>query len=157
MVFGVCVLGVGALYLVPGVQPSPAQLSGARTARPTDSRGAQPVAYLSPVNADQPDPPSSDQPGPGSDDSTAGSADGLRATRAADRWQPDHSGRAGATAGRPADRSDEEAPSVVSELSFPTVTRERLTICWPAASDNVRVSAYRIWLNGYHVADTTSL
>ena len=45
----------------------------------------------------------------------------------------------------------------MSDLSFPAVTTDRLTVRWPAASDNVGVAAYRIWLNGYHVADTTNL
>jgi hypothetical protein len=31
---------------------------------------------------------------------------------------------------------------------------QRLTISWPAASDNVGVIGYRIWLNGFEVATT---
>ena len=43
----------------------------------------------------------------------------------------------------------------MAEIDASNVTTRRLTVSWPAASDNVGVIGYRIWLNGFEVATTT--
>ena len=42
----------------------------------------------------------------------------------------------------------------MAEIDASNVTTRRLTVSWPAASDNVGVIGYRIWLNGFEVATT---
>jgi hypothetical protein len=64
---------------------------------------------------------------------------------------------AGATAYPPGQSVDTVPPSVIREISFPEVRSDRLTIRWAAATDDVAVTAYRVWLDGFEVADTTGL
>jgi hypothetical protein len=42
----------------------------------------------------------------------------------------------------------------VADIEPSKVTRKQLTVNWPAATDNVGVVGYRIWLNGFEVATT---
>ena len=49
---------------------------------------------------------------------------------------------------------DSDPPQPVADIEASKVTARRLTISWPAASDNVGVIGYRIWLNGFEVATT---
>jgi hypothetical protein len=42
----------------------------------------------------------------------------------------------------------------VAEIDASQITTRKLTINWPAATDNVGVIGYRIWLNGFEVATT---
>ncbi len=49
---------------------------------------------------------------------------------------------------------DSDPPQPVADIEAAKVTARRLTISWPAASDNVGVIGYRIWLNGFEVATT---
>ena len=59
-----------------------------------------------------------------------------------------------ANAAEPKDSKDSEPPQPVADIEPSTVTTRRLTLRWPAASDNVGVIGYRIWLNGFEVATT---
>jgi hypothetical protein len=122
LVFGVCALGVTALYLVPGLDRASVAPDADRADRQaTDAQ--PPVAY----------------------DAHAQLASASRSIGASA-----HEVSAGSGV-------DQEPPSTVSDLTFPVVTSGRLTVRWPAANDNVGVATYRVWLNGYHVADTTNL
>jgi hypothetical protein len=47
---------------------------------------------------------------------------------------------------------DSDPPQPVADIEAAKVTARRLTISWPAASDNVGVIGYRIWLNGLEYA-----
>ena len=150
LVFGVCAAGVGCLYLVPGVARSPHQISSPRphdepTARPsstvvrdaaarTGSAGSRPSATAS-ASTTAPD--------------TASTQDAAAPTA------PRRPSSRGATPFDPADRADDEAPERVADVTSAAVTRDRLTLRWPAASDNVGVAEYRVLLNGYEVATTT--
>ncbi len=158
LVFGVCALGVGALYLVPDVSGTPGQRAGSRLADPVPEPAGRPVAYDGRTTMNRPGT-SSGQRAPVTGGGTELSSEQPQRA-GADRRTSTTPRRdsVGASANRSrADGPDEEPPSVVSELSFPTVTTDRLTVRWPAAADNVGVTEYRVWLNGYHVADTTTL
>jgi hypothetical protein len=49
---------------------------------------------------------------------------------------------------------DSEPPQPVSDIEPLKVTPKQLTINWSAATDNIGVIGYRIWLNGFEVATT---
>ena len=49
---------------------------------------------------------------------------------------------------------DSSPPQPVADIEASKVTAHRLTVSWPAASDNVGVIGYRVWLNGFEVATT---
>jgi hypothetical protein len=49
---------------------------------------------------------------------------------------------------------DAEPPQPVADIEPSKVTPHRLMVSWPAASDNVGVIGYRIWLDGFVVATT---
>jgi hypothetical protein len=65
----------------------------------------------------------------------------------------EHSNRkAGADTAKAA--KDFSPPQAVADIEVSKVTAQRLTVSWPAASDNIGVIGYRIWLNGFEVATT---
>jgi hypothetical protein len=152
IVFGVCALGVGSLYLVPSIARSPEQIG---VPKANDEPTSQPVgaqADQSPQSAS----PSADR------DSLAGRGSGRSVT--APTTQPsgaatqtpdddeDHSTREAAN--EPKDTKDSEPPAPVADIEPSAVTADRLSLKWPAAADNVGVVGYRIWLNGFEVATT---
>ena len=152
IVFGVCALGVGGLYLVPSVAGPPHQVSIPRTAdepqpRPSVSAkvgvpqsgatgAAQPVevapTQVDPTGPAAVEPPPADKPTQSSPSPT----------------------QAGRTAYDPGSAPDAEPPSAVASISPAEVTADALSLTWPAATDNKRVIGYRIFLNGYEVATT---
>jgi hypothetical protein len=152
IVFGVCALGVGGLYLVPSVAGPPPQVSIPRAAdepqpRPSVSAkvrvpqsgatgAAQPVE-VEPSQA-EPTQPAAVEPPP-ADEPTQSSP------------SPTQSGR---TAYDPGNAPDAEPPSAVASISPAEMTADALSLTWPAATDNKRVIGYRIFLNGYEVATT---
>ena len=154
IVFGVCALGVGSLYLVPSIARSPEQIGVPRASDEPTSR---------PVGA-QADKSSQSAPPTRHRDALAGRASGRSATATAPTTQPpaaltqrsaadkDRSGRK--AAGEPKDTKDSEPPEQVAEIEPSAVTTDRLSLKWPAAADNVGVIGYRIWLNGFEVATT---
>jgi hypothetical protein len=151
LVFGVCAVGVGCLYLTPDVaraphqeaaprpqgkpSASPSSATTADTARTT--RSARPVsATTAPTGATTTAPPP---------DVTEDAARSTPPRRPSDR---------GATAFDPAGGDDEQPPAPVTDVSSAAVTPDKLTLRWPAAEDNVGVTGYRVLLNGYQVAAT---
>jgi hypothetical protein len=156
IVFGVCALGVGALYLVPAVARSPEQIrhSGANE-EPTNSavggRQASPEESASVTG---------DHNSVAGGDETAGNASGAQATqptatRAKGRSDDDDDRSSDkAAADEPKGSKDSEPPQPVADIEPSKVTSKHLSINWPAASDNVGVIGYRIWLNGFEVATT---
>jgi hypothetical protein len=153
VVFGVCALGVTALYLAPSVARSPGQLrSDGRTSvqpappatRPatfSPDRAERPAHPASPTTVAQAGPTGSVGPEPGAPPPQ------RRLTRSA----------TGATAYDPGQAPDTEPPSAVASISFTDVGPDRLTVHWAPATDDVGVVGYRIWLNGFQVAQTTAL
>jgi hypothetical protein len=153
IVFGVCTLGVAALYIVPSVAGSPSPVTMPRIADeplPSPAGGstvkipqAGATGIRQPVDTELPtgSPPAvapATAPEPTEEPTRA-------AARPTDR---------GRTAFDPDEDRDAEAPAAVSTISPAKVTADELSLSWPAASDNRRVIGYRIWLNGYEVATT---
>jgi hypothetical protein len=153
IVFGVCALGVGSLYLVPSVARSPEQirLSGATDEAAGSAGEAGPST-------------------PQTSASSTGDRDSLAAGGVASGGTTPDLGRP-ATDSKSAAASDERSnrkagartakaakdfspPQPVTDIEVSKVTAQRLTVSWPAASDNVGVIGYRVWLNGFEVATT---
>ncbi len=152
IVFGVCALGVGSLYLVPGIARAPEQIGVPKANDEPTSQPLEAQADASPQSAS----PSGDR------DSLAGRGNGRSA--AASTTQPsaaptestdDEKGRSTRKAvDEPNDTKDSEPPEPVADIEPSAVTAHRLSLKWPAAADNVGVTGYRIWLNGFEVATT---
>jgi hypothetical protein len=147
IVFGVCALGVGSLYVVPSIARSPEQIG---VPEANDEPTSQPVG----AQADESPPsasPSADR------DSPAGRDGGRSATASTASTQSpdDDKGRSTRKAAdEPKDTKDSEPPAPVVDIEPSAVTADRLIIKWPAAADNVGVIGYRIWLNGFEVVTT---
>jgi hypothetical protein len=180
LVFGVCALGVAGLYLVPSIAGTPSRLTDARTEQeprsalqPVGFRNEQPVDSAArgsttsnpDVDVDV-DTDANAQPSAAATtlladgtDGTDGTADRTGRATAPAQTAGQHAYRqpGGAAARERGETPDRMAPSTVSDLSFLNVTAERVTIRWAPATDNVGVAGYRIWLNGFRVADTTSV
>lgn len=160
LVFGVCLVGVGGLYLAPTIGGAPAGLGSApvRHDLPTSTPGgdAGPISYATPPGspaspagptgtAPEPTGTASPRAGGPTTDPTARSDDDRRATTATTR-------RAAATAGAPG--RDHTPPGSVGRLTVSRMDPERLTVVWPEATDDVGVVSYHVWLNGFLVLDT---
>lgn len=149
LVFGVCLVGVGCLYLVPSMAGAPRQVGG------TPVRHDLPTAQPADVS-------------PGSTVTTGRPTTGTGTAAPTTLGSPAtflHRGDAGAdndptsvTAGHAATARapgrDADAPSAVGRLSVRNVDAERLTVTWPAAADDVGVVRYTVWLNGFPVLTT---
>lgn len=143
LVLGVCAVGVAALYLAPGLGRSPQLTAGpSRNAEPTGpgtptaSRGSSPPRPASPVSTPRPSA------------SSPSSEPGGQLSR------PHRTG-GGATPFDPVREPDRSAPGPVRDLVPTAVSADRVTVAWRPASDNVAVTGYRVWLNGFEVATTT--
>lgn len=162
IVFAVCALGVGGLYLVPSLARSPEQLGSdvphdePRT-RPS-SRSNTPVAAAASANPGPgrsltaPEPPPEPPTTPSETRSDHGSRPepGPREATHPPRPRPSRV----ATAYDPVEKADQEPPQPVREIITETVTADRLSLNWPRARDNVGVIGYHVWLNGFDVAST---
>jgi hypothetical protein len=152
IVFGVCALGVGGLYLAPSVAGPLPQVAIPRTADEPQPRPSSSAAVRVPQSgatgaADQPvevDAPQIEPTHP-----VATEPAPADPTQSSPTSTP-----SGRTAYDPDDAPDAEPPSAVATISPMEVTAEALSLTWPAATDNKRVIGYRIWLNGYEVATT---
>ena len=90
----------------------------------------------------------------------------MEVTERASRWarrrsEPDDENTDGdesrtssKSADEPQDTEDSEPPEPVADIEPSAVTPDRLSLRWPAATDDVGVIGYRIWLNGFEVATT---
>jgi hypothetical protein len=157
IVFGVCTLGVGSLYLVPGIARSPEQIrrSGLNE-EPTNS-----VAGLRQPNSAESVSSTGDRAWvPGVEDAPGRTRSGAEPSQSAATRAKDRSDEVD---GRPAQKrstaqakasKDSEPPKPVSDIEPLKVTPKQLTIDWSAATDDVGVIGYRIWLNGFEVATT---
>lgn len=151
IVFGVCALGVGSLYLVPSIARSPEQIG---VPKANDEPTRQPLGAQS--------DPSTQSASPSGNRDSLTETDVDRSATASTK-QP-----SAVSTGKPAgDRSrtpkvsdqpkrtkDSEPPQPVADIEPSTVTVDRLSLKWTAAHDNVGVIGYRIWLNGFEVATT---
>jgi hypothetical protein len=152
IVFGVCALGVGSLYLVPSIARSPEQIG---VPKATDVPASQPV------QAEPDTSPQSASPNKGRD-SVAGSDDDRSATQpttkpsteAPERPDGDKDPTTRKATDQPKNPKDSQPPEPVAGIEPSAVTEDRLSLKWRASDDNVGVVGYRIWLNGFEVATT---
>jgi hypothetical protein len=157
IVFGVCAAGVGSLYLVPGIARSPEQIrhSGANEDPPNSAVGVRPAKPQESASS------TGDRTSvPGDDGEPAKTAAGAQPSQPIATPTEDSSVDADSRSSRKAKTSqsksskDSEPPQPVTDIETSKITPQQLTVSWPAASDNVGVIGYRIWLNGFEVATT---
>ena len=154
VVFGVCTLGVAALYLVPSVAGTPSLVTMPRTAdEPTPKPAGRATVKVPQAGATGLAEPIDVPVTTRAEPPRAAPADEPEATKKPARPPVRPSERA-RTAYDPDDAPDSEPPAAVPTISPARVTADELTLSWPAATDNRRVIGYRIWLNGYEVATT---
>jgi hypothetical protein len=161
IVFGVCALGVGSLYLVPAIARSPEQIRHSRTnEEPTNSAvGIRPAKPQGSASSTSDRAPTVDGV-PADDQDAAKTASGAQSSQQAASRTRDSSDNGDDRSSRKAKTeestagSDSEPPQPVADIDASKVTPQRLMVSWPAASDNVRVIGYRIWLDGFVVATT---
>lgn len=162
LVFGVCLVGVGGLYLAPTVAGAPA----GRGATPAwhDLPTSTPYGDVGPISVTSPSPGTAagpaDSAGTGTDPAPTGSrstavgepttdtprADGARRTVTVTTR------RTAATAAAPG--RDRTPPGPVGRPTVSRLDPDRLTVIWPEATDDVGVVSYHVWLNGFLVLDT---
>jgi hypothetical protein len=147
LVFGVCLAGVGCLYLVPSMA-GPSQRTGSPATRDLPTAGWTAAAGVS-VTAATLAPESTGDLIP-RQTSWRGSVPSSAATRGDDR-QPAAT-RAAATANPPG--RDDNPPDPVGRLSVVGSDQARLTVAWPEATDDVGVAGYQVLLNGFLVLVT---
>ena len=151
LVFGVCALGVGSLYLVPSIARSPEQI-GVPKANDQPTRqplGAQPD--MSPQSAS----PSGNRDSLTETDVDRSATATTKQPSAVVTGRPDGDrSRTPKASDQPKRTKDSDPPEPVADIETSAVTANRLSLKWPAASDNVGVIGYRIWLNGFEVATT---
>ena len=150
IVFGVCAVGVSCLYLLPGVSrapqpaPNPRTLDEPTAGRPggTTRDASRPVAapgeaFPSRTVSDPTTGPVTEADQPGYPEPT-----------------PTHPSTSDALASEPVRWTDDESPAAVADVTSAAVTPSRLSLRWPAASDNVGVVGYSVVLDGFEVATT---
>ena len=152
IVFGVCALGVGSLYLVPSIARSPEQIG---VPKASDEPTSQPVG-AQPDNSPQSASPGEDRSSiPASRRHRLATAPTTQPSETpAESPSGDQSRSSRKSADEPPDTDDSEPPGPVAEIEPAAVTTDRLNLKWPAATDDVGVIGYRIWLNGFEVATT---
>jgi hypothetical protein len=153
IVFGVCTLGVGSLYLVPSIARSPEQIGvpKATDVPASQSVGAQPDT--SPQSA-SPNKGRDSLTGSGDDRSSATQPTTKPLTETPERRDGDKGRPTRKPTDRPKDPKDSQPPEPVADIEPSAVTEDRLSLKWRASDDNVGVIGYRIWLNGFEVATT---
>jgi hypothetical protein len=152
IVFGVCALGVGSLYLVPSIARSPEQIGVPKTNDDPTSRRLAAQPDTSPQSAS---PTGSRDSLPGTDKNpSVAAATRQQAASPTQRPDDDRSRTTRKASDQPKASEDSEPPEPVADIEPSTMTAERLSLKWTAANDNVGVIGYRIWLNGFEVATT---
>ena len=156
LVFGVCLVGVGCLYLVPSMAGS-SEHSGASREHDLSTTATNTTVGLS-TAADVSAPdligvptqiagstvPGTTAPSAGRSSTPAGeTGDGVRRRSTV---------RVGATAAAPG--RDEEPPAAVGRLTVLSSDPDRVTVSWPATDDDTGVVGYRVLLNGFFVLAT---
>ena len=153
LVFGVCLVGVGCLYLVPSMAGSSRHSGTSREQDLSTTATNTTVGLSTAADVSAPDLTgvptqiaSSTVP-----DTTAPSADrsSTPAGAAGDDVRSRSTARAGATAAAPG--RDEEPPAAVGRLTVLSSDPDRVTVSWPATDDDSGVVGYRVLLNGFFV------
>jgi hypothetical protein len=151
IVFGVCALGVGSLYLVPSIARSPEQIAVPEANDEPTNRTVRAQPDRSPQSAS----PSGNRDSLTETDRDRSATAPTRQPAAVPTESPDgESGRTTRTSDQPKRTKDSEPPEPVADIEPSAVTMDQLSLRWAAARDNVGVIGYRIWLNGFEVATT---
>jgi hypothetical protein len=150
IVFGVCTLGVGGLYLMPSVATPPPSVS----IRPAADEPQPVPSSTSPVREPQSVPGEAGPNGAGAPQADPSQPVTVQPQPTGEPTKSAPNPTAGRTAYDPQDAPDDEPPSTVASITPTEVTADTLSLTWPAATDNRRVIGYRILLNGYEVATT---
>lgn len=176
LVFGVCLVAVSCLYLVPSVSGTSSHIGA--SSRPHDARTTPPGPATGDLSS--PDPgtqPSANSPGSAGMPSTAatqdppnpGSADPRNSAGSTEPTDP--RGSAGHPTQRPAvqrltageskpaatavdSRADHAPPAAINRLWSTGTDPESLSIAWSAASDDRGSVWYEVWVNGFNVTST---
>jgi hypothetical protein len=153
IVFGVCALGVGSLYLIPSIARTPEQIG---VPKASDGPASGSLGAQSDTSPESASPTGNRDPLDGSDrdrraiDPTTQPSEPDVETIDGDEGRPSSK----SAADEPKDIVDSEPPAPVADIEPSAVTVDRLSLRWPAATDDVGVIGYRIWLNGFEVATT---
>jgi hypothetical protein len=168
MVFGVCLLGVGALYLVPSMARAPQQVGAptrpddAPTVKRSPTSPTAPSTVLATTTAyEEPKPwPSSNAPTSGEEgpeapeSSVAPTADEVDPAEAPEAPEASSTRRTGSTPFVPGPPEDITPPTPVTALELDRASPEQLRLVWAPSTDDSGVVSYRIWLDGYAVRTT---
>ena len=129
LVFGVCLFGVGCLYLVPSMAGSFRQVETSREQDPSTAATNTAVGIST----------------------TADVAASGRTGQPVDvrRTSTTPSGATAAVPGR-----DEDPPAAVGRLTVLSSDPDSVTVSWPATDDDDGVAGYRVLLNGFFVLAT---
>jgi len=145
LVFGVCLVGVGCLYLLPSRGGAPDRI-GATVARSDLDSGAPSPAVVTAISAE----PTTSRPA-----EVGGTTAGHPPMQPSVRQNPAGShteeltvGRTAATAVDPDEQSSR--PPRVGPLTLVSADPGRLVVSWPAVDDDDLVG-YEVWLNGFFV------
>ena len=140
--------------MVPSVARSPEQ---ARLSEASDEPTSSPAGPRLGKTPQSPATTGNPYSVPGGDDQPVETTSGSPRSATHSKRQTDAADRTTqrANAAGLKEIKDSEPPQPVAEIDASNVTTRRLTVSWPAASDNVGVIGYRIWLNGFEVATTT--
>lgn len=155
LVFGVCLVGVGCLYLVPSMAGSSKQVGTLQEHDLTTTASNTTVGLSTAADVSTPDltgvptqitsiAPRSAAPSTGSTRTPAG--------QTGDEVRHRATGRAGATPAVPG--RDEDPPDAVGRLTVVGSDPDRVTVSWPETHDDVGVVGYRVLLNGFFVLAT---
>jgi hypothetical protein len=151
IVFGVCALGVGSLYLVPSIARSPEQIG---VPKANDEPTRQPLGAQPDLSQQSASPNGNRDSLAETDADRSATATTKQPSAVATGRPEDDRSRTPKTSDEPKRTKDSEPPEPVADIEPSAVTANRLSLKWPAASDNVGVIGYRIWLNGFEVATT---
>ena len=173
MVFGVCLVAVSCLYLVPSLSGSSSRVN--TSSGPHDVRTTPPDpttnAPSAPANSSSQigNATSSALPDPGSTTPTRAGVRSADARTLIDQAEPANPvgatsqrptvQRAVAGQGRPAATAadagaDHAPPTAISRLWSTGADPESLGLAWTAASDDRSSVWYEVWVNGFKVTDT---
>ena len=149
LVFGVCLVGVGCLYLVPSMAGSSRHVETSREQDP--STAATNMAVGISTTADVAASGRTGLPTEISASATGPSTDGTITGQPVDvrRTSTTPSGATAAVPGR-----DEDPPAAVGRLTVLSSDSDSVTVSWPAADDDDGVAGYRVLLNGFFVLAT---
>jgi hypothetical protein len=152
IVFGVCALGVGSLYLIPSIARTPEQIG---VPKASDGPASGSLGAQSDTSPESASPTGNRDPLDGSDrDPRAMGLTTQPSEPDSENLDGDEGRSSSKSADEPKDAEDSEPPEPVADIEPSSVTVDRLSVRWPAATDDVGVIGYRIWLNGFEVATT---